>query len=236
MPRIAFISMLQEKKKEDEDTPFGERIMDAQNGTLFAPSKRPNVQGTELRGNKRSTPSALKKTFSREHKHRPVEASSKKPVPVFREVIQGGRRHVRDPRFDSLSGSYTEAAFKKRYSFLYDEALPAERKELKQTLSKAKSSKKQEELKAELGRITQQLKTEEARRKRESRIQKVKSMHKEATKGKKYYLKKSELKKRELILKYQELKESGQLEKYMEKRRKRNAAKEHRYLPQRKDI
>jgi hypothetical protein len=46
-----------------------------------------------------------------------------------------------------------------------------------------------------------------------------------------FYLKKSELRKRELMQRYTELKSSGKLDKYMEKRRKRNAAKDHRYVP-----
>jgi ribosomal RNA-processing protein 36 len=50
--------------------------------------------------------------------------------------------------------------------------------------------------------------------------------------GKKpYYLKKSEQRKMELLAKYQELKSGGGLERFMEKRRKRNAAKDHRYIP-----
>jgi ribosomal RNA-processing protein 36 len=50
--------------------------------------------------------------------------------------------------------------------------------------------------------------------------------------GKKpFYLKKSEQRRLELVAKYEELKGSGKLEKYLEKRRKKNAAKDHRYLP-----
>jgi ribosomal RNA-processing protein 36 len=46
-----------------------------------------------------------------------------------------------------------------------------------------------------------------------------------------FYLKKSEKKRLELVAKYEALKASGGLEKYMAKRRKKNAAKDHRYLP-----
>jgi ribosomal RNA-processing protein 36 len=46
-----------------------------------------------------------------------------------------------------------------------------------------------------------------------------------------YFLKKSEKRKMELVAKYEELKASGGLDKYMAKRRKKNAAKDHRYLP-----
>lgn len=50
--------------------------------------------------------------------------------------------------------------------------------------------------------------------------------------GKKpYFLGKAEKRKRELVAKYEELKSAGKLDKYMEKRRKKNAAKDHRYLP-----
>jgi hypothetical protein len=46
-----------------------------------------------------------------------------------------------------------------------------------------------------------------------------------------YFMSKAEKRKRLLVAQYEELKASGQLDKYMEKRRKKNAAKDHRYLP-----
>jgi ribosomal RNA-processing protein 36 len=46
-----------------------------------------------------------------------------------------------------------------------------------------------------------------------------------------FYLKKSEQRRLELLARYEELQASGKLEQYMAKRRKRNAAKDHRYLP-----
>lgn len=223
-----------------EELPLGEVARMAQVGMVPKRVRREQQQGDakpdQAPVGKSGQRDGAPKEFKREHKHRPVEMSSKKPVPVYREVIQGNRRHVRDPRFDSLGGEYSEKAFKKRYSFVYDEALPAEKKDVKQALEKTKSTRKKEKLKQKLQKITQQLKTEEARRKQETRRQKVmeKVRDKNKSNSSKFYLKKSELKKQELLLKYQELKESGHLEKYMEKRRKRNAAKDHRYLPARK--
>jgi len=182
-----------------------------------------------------------KTSFRRDNKHRPVEMSSKKRVSVLRDATLGlgdgsglmKKNRVRDPRFDSMAGSYSETAFKKRYSFIFDEKLPEERRELKESLSKIKSDRKRERLQRKLQKITQQIKTEENRRKQESRRDKVLQQHKEATKGQanKFHLKKSDMKKQELVLKYKELQESGGLERYMEKRRKRNAAKDHRYMP-----
>ena len=186
-------------------------------------------------------PRKRKHTFAREHKHRPVEMSSKQPVSVLRDSTLGlgdgsgimKRNRTRDPRFDSLSGNYSERAFKKRFSFIFDEKIPEEQRNIKESLSKVKSSSKKARLEKKLQRLQQQLRTEEARRKQEARKQKVMESHREATRGQstKFHLKRSEIKKQELLLKYNELKENGSLEKYMEKRRKKNAAKDHRYVP-----
>jgi ribosomal RNA-processing protein 36 len=55
----------------------------------------------------------------------------------------------------------------------------------------------------------------------------------EAVKGGKgvFFQKRSEKKKQELIRRYEELKATGRLEKVMAKRQKKNAAKDHRYVP-----
>lgn len=50
--------------------------------------------------------------------------------------------------------------------------------------------------------------------------------------GKKpFYLKKSEKKRQELVARFHELKASGRLEKVLAKKRKKNASKDHRYVP-----
>ncbi len=50
--------------------------------------------------------------------------------------------------------------------------------------------------------------------------------------GKKvYFPKRSDKKRQELVRKYEELKVSGRLERAMAKRRKKNAAKDHRFMP-----
>eukprot|EP00976_Prorocentrum_cordatum_P098424 1191392-Prorocentrum_minimum.AAC.1 len=41
----------------------------------------------------------------------------------------------------------------------------------------------------------------------------------------------ADARKQELIEKYKQLKKSGKLEKFLETRRKKNAAKDHRYIP-----
>jgi ribosomal RNA-processing protein 36 len=147
-------------------------------------------------------------------------------------------REARDPRFeDPLSSGAARAEelakFKSRYSFLYDEQLPAERKELAVAVKKTKSLARKVELQAELAAVNAQLRAEGERRKRDTSARQVKAREREAVKAGKapFYLKKSERKRQELISKFEALKAAGQLDRYMEKRRKKNAAKDHRYLP-----
>lgn len=40
----------------------------------------------------------------------------------------------RDPRFENLSGKFSTDQFRKQYAFVYDEALPEERNNLKRQL------------------------------------------------------------------------------------------------------
>lgn len=172
----------------------------------------------------------------RANKNRPVEMSSKKPVSRFREVIQAPKRVVRDPRFESLCGNYEESKFKTSYKFLYDEELPAEKKRLQELLQKGKAGAASEETQKHINWIDTQLKEEQLRRKRSQKSSEHKQKEREAVKqGKKpFYTKKSDARKQELLAKYEELKASGKLEAYLAKRRRKNAAKDHRYMPYRR--
>ncbi|KAG7670189.1 hypothetical protein Ndes2526A_g06522 [Nannochloris sp. 'desiccata'] len=220
-----------------QDIPLGQLIAIKQDGSTAGPEMRARAQNL----------SKVKQTsFKREHKHRPVEMSSKKPVPVLREAFQGGKHRGKDPRFDPLTarvrgssktiGDTSDDRAKKRYAFLYDETLPQEKHELQEALKKTKSESKKAEIKAQLGRLTQHTKAEALRRKKESAEKEERSKRSQARAAGKspYYLKKSERKRQEILAKYEELKATGGLERYMEKRRKKNAAKDHRYLPSRR--
>ena len=220
-----------------QDIPLGQLIAIKQDGSTAGPEMRARAQKL----------SKVKQTsFKREHKHRPVEMSSKKPVPVLREAFQGGKHRGKDPRFDPLTarvsgggkniGDTSNDRAKKRYAFLYDEKLPEEKRELQEALKRTKSESKKAEIKAQLSRLTQDTKAEALRRKKESTEKDERSKRSQARAAGKspYYLKKSEKKRQEILAKYEELKATGGLERYMEKRRKKNAAKDHRYLPSRR--
>lgn len=59
------------------------------------------------------------KNTGRLNKNRPMEVSCKKPVSRLREVIQAPKKVVRDPRFESLCGTFDEKQFKSKYNFLF---------------------------------------------------------------------------------------------------------------------
>ncbi|KAL4432830.1 hypothetical protein ABPG77_008156 [Micractinium sp. CCAP 211/92] len=211
---------------EDDGPTLGQLVALRQDGSTSAAAMKARARAARH--------AAASGSFKRGGKHRPAEMSSKRPVPVLRDTLQGGKREVRDPRFESLSaGQYSEEQFKRRYAFLYDEKLPQERAELKAALKKAKGAGPRAELQAQLTRVEQQLRSEEARRRREGFKHQVKAKERAAVKeGKKpFFLKKSEQRRLELLAKYEELKATGKLDKFMAKRRKKNAAKSHKHLP-----
>ncbi|GIL84183.1 hypothetical protein Vretimale_15828 [Volvox reticuliferus] len=176
---------------------------------------------------------ASARTFRRESKDRPVEMSSKRPVGRFREVIQVPRKKACDPRFDSTAGPPPVDAFRRRYSFLYNEMLPQEKAELQNKLKKERNPNQRSRLQSQLQRVEAAMRDEDLRRRTQKLESEWKSKERGAVAAGKtpYFLKASDKKRLALLAKYQELKERGKLDKFMEKRRKKNAAKDHRYLP-----
>lgn len=182
---------------------------------------------------------AKEKKFKREHKDRPQEVSSKRAVARFREVMQAPHSERRDPRFDSGPSagagpsSSTADASRSRYSFLFNDMLPREKADLQAKIKKESNPKFKARLQAQLQRVEQSLKDEDLRRRTSALEKDWKAKERAAVAaGKKpYFLKDSERKRLALLAKYQALQERGKLDKFMEKRRKKNAAKDHRYLP-----
>ncbi|VVA91122.1 unnamed protein product [Arabis nemorensis] len=190
-------------------------------GSRAAPSKKP---------------SQVKKT-GRANKNRPMELSCSKPVSRYREVVHVPKKVVRDPRFDSLGGKLDVEGFRKRYNFFFEDKLPVEREELKKQLKKTRDPEQVHELKNRLSYVEKWLKYDPStNNKGKAILTEHKKKEREAAKeGKQpYYLKKSEIRKQMLIEKYNSLKESGKLSSYIDKRRKKNATKDHRYMPYRR--
>ncbi|KAJ3087658.1 hypothetical protein HK102_010559 [Quaeritorhiza haematococci] len=199
-------------------------------------------------------PTERKKPPKRENKNMPMEVTSKRPVSRMREVVEVPKLKARDPRFDPLCGQLNEGLFKSSYGFVFN----YEENEIKMLREKIGKEKNPGE-KAKMQKLLQRmLSKREARDKKDRRQKIVRDWRKNelelAKQGKKpYYLKEADIKKLELVDKFQRLKgESSfldkdssskkkkqenpekaalKLEKYLEKKRKRNAAKERRFLP-----
>ncbi|KAK1632454.1 hypothetical protein QYE76_006769 [Lolium multiflorum] len=144
---------------------------------------------------------------------------------------------VRDPRFEPVYGDVDKEGFRKRYNFLFDKELPAEKEKLQKSMKKLKDPNAIEEVKSQITWIDKQLRSN-PQKNVESEILRghIKKEREAAKAGKQpYYLKKSEIRQRKLMDKYNELKETGKLDAFIEKRRKKNASKDHRYMPYRRD-
>ncbi|KAJ7952372.1 ribosomal RNA processing protein 36-like [Quillaja saponaria] len=176
------------------------------------------------------------KMSRRANKNRPMEASSKKPVPTFRDIVQAPKKVARDPRFESLCGTLDTEGFRKRYNFLFENELPAEKEALHKKLKKCKDPKIINEVEERISWIDKQLKSDTTKRADADILAKHKKKEREAAKqGKRpFYMKKSEIREQRLIEKYKELKASGKLEKFIEKKRRKNAAKDHKFMPYRR--
>nr|XP_032818601.1 ribosomal RNA processing protein 36 homolog [Petromyzon marinus] len=180
----------------------------------------------------RAAASAAGGAPKRSDKNRPVEMSSKCPVGRLRQVISMKKQVVRDPRFDDLSGTFSETIFQSTYSFL-DSIRQREKKELEKGLKKVKSSDRKQEMEYLLQRMENQ---ERAKQKQEKRREAELKAKREARElmlqgHSPFYAKKSELRKQELAEKYQALKKSGKVDKFLSQKRKRNAQRDRRKLP-----
>ncbi|CAI5723953.1 hypothetical protein KXD40_001084 [Peronospora effusa] len=172
---------------------------------------------------------------SKEHranKNQPLELSSKRAVGRFRQVVEVKKKRLLDPRFEAQSGRLNEDLFNKSYAFL-DEYKQRELQQLKQQLKKTKSVAKKDELKHEIALRQQEMTEKQKRDKIQSALTKRKREEREAVASGKgaFYLKRKDKKKVELQAKFQDLQETGRLSKFMAKKRKKNASKDHRWLP-----
>ncbi|XP_077082353.1 ribosomal RNA processing protein 36 homolog [Siphateles boraxobius] len=170
--------------------------------------------------------------MKRLNKHRPQEISAKKHVPFLRKVVPVKKRISRDPRFDDLSGEFKPEIFNQTHKFIND-LREKEAQLVKKNLKKAKSKTKKGELKALLKRMeNQQRERQRQEQDREKELEFKRKQRELVGQGHKpFYLKKSDMKKLELAEKYSELKRSGKLENFLSKKRKRNATKDRKKLP-----
>ncbi|XP_015584831.1 ribosomal RNA processing protein 36 homolog [Cephus cinctus] len=174
---------------------------------------------------------AKKTEFKRENKNRPREASAKKQVPRYMEVVPLKKTAPRDPRFDSLCGTFNEKAFKHSYAFL-TKLRESDLEALKKELKESDDPKRIKKIKYLIQRLENQLR-EENKRKLEEERNKIEKQEiaEDIKEGKKpSFRKKSEKKILNLVSQYEELKTTGKLKKHIQRLRKKNTTKDRRKL------
>lgn len=106
--------------------------------------------------------------FKRANKNRPREESAKKQVPRFKEVVTVKKKVIRDPRFDSLCGTYNEKAFKNSYSFL-SQVRENDLQSLKKELETEEDPKRIKKIKYLIQRLENQLREENRKKEKEEK-------------------------------------------------------------------
>ncbi|XP_033217590.1 ribosomal RNA processing protein 36 homolog isoform X2 [Belonocnema kinseyi] len=169
--------------------------------------------------------------FKRENKNRPREISAKKQVPRFKEVVHVKKCVARDPRFDSLCGTFNEKAFNHSYSFLH-EVKKNDLKALKEELNNSQDPKTIKKIKYLIQRLENQLREEKKKKLKLEQQHEEKQEIIQAIKegGKPNFKKKSEKRILQLASQFEELKNTGKIKKHIRRVRKKNLTKERQKL------
>lgn len=211
-----------------KDVPLGEVVeMQSEASAPRGMKQRMAVAASSRGKGGRSTES------KRRGKKAPVEVSAKEGAGgALKLPERGGNKQGRDPRFDPMAREGEREA-RERYSFVYDEAMPAERERVKKQLKKERKAEKRGELQRHLNRLQQQLDKEQERRQKEREEQARRQREKELVKkGKKpFYPKRSQVREEHLRRKFRQLKRERRLSKFLQRRRRRLQAREKPLLP-----
>ncbi|XP_066599074.1 ribosomal RNA processing protein 36 homolog [Prorops nasuta] len=167
-----------------------------------------------------------KNDFKRANKNRPQEMSSKKPMFKIQQHLPLKRTVPRDPRFDSLCGTYNAKAFKNAYSFI-DKMKENDLKALKDELKNSDDPKMIKKVKYLIQRLENQLKEgKKQEQMKEQKSNENKHIIKSIKEGKRpAYKKKSEKKLLNLVSQYEQLSDQGKVKKHIERLRKKNLHK-----------
>lgn len=219
----------------DEEKTLGEIISTAKEQEVYAIQR--GLKAKDMKnGGGRPTEETAKELKKRGKKSRPREISSRKPVAVGRERCLGlesstKNRSVKrfDPRFEEHCGDLREEHVERNYAFV--EGLREKRRGQLQKAVKKKNDDVDAVMELE------KMKQDDVRRKnvlrRREILQRFKKDEKEAVKrGKQpYFLKEKDIRKLESKARYEELKKVGGVKKYIEKRRRKQASKDRKLLP-----
>ncbi|KAJ3112706.1 rRNA biogenesis protein rrp36 [Phlyctochytrium bullatum] len=174
----------------------------------------------------------------RKSKHAPQELPATRAVSRKRVVVETQQLKTRDPRFDSLSGSFNQGLFEKSYGFL-DDYRKKEIAMISERLKKEKDPEERSALKQLHQAMISSQKTREVEEQRKSVLRDWRKKETEAVKsGKKpYFLKNNESGEKKKMFLTEKFKNMtpAQVEKALEKKRKNKASSERRFMPYRRE-
>ncbi|ODM94973.1 Ribosomal RNA processing protein 36 [Orchesella cincta] len=228
----------EEEESENEDdtkkTPLRSQLKDLSFIELEALKQKMGLKeyNEAMFGNKTGKKQGKKTKFERKNKNRPLEISSKRRVPKFREVVKVSKKsQKKDPRFDDACGEYSEKFFNTEYNFLRD-LQKTEAEHLKKNMKTVDDNDKKREIRKFIQKVSDKEKAIVAKEKEDKRDLQLKEENKKRLEeGKRpFFVKKSTKKFMDLVEKYDELKSSGGLEKYLKKKRKKNAVRDRKFL------
>lgn len=136
--------------------------------------------GTDLTRRKRSGEG--NNDFKRANKNRPREMSSKIQVPRYKEVVSVKKKIIRDPRYDSLCGTYNEKAFKNSYKFL-KYVIDKDIKMLKDELKEEQDPKRIDKIKYLIKRLENRMREDNRKEVKERKLMEEKMNKIEALKS-----------------------------------------------------
>ena len=177
---------------------------------------------------------SLKKE-GRSNKNAPAVMKSNKPVRRLRIDADNTTRKSRDPRFAEGSGNLSHDKFLQAYSFL-DKYQEDEITSIAQSLKKVRNDDDKEVLKGELMKRKQEMTERRRSLKIKDRLSAARAEEREKVKNGKmpFHLDRNAKKVIALEERFDELKGEGKLNSFLLKKRKKNANKDHRWLPSRR--
>jgi ribosomal RNA-processing protein 36 len=234
------------EREDDTDMPLWKRLnllASRENDEAFTMVKIPTKismrkKAIDIQDEKSKMITNIKKTLKKEgrsNKNAPAVMKSNKPVRRLRIDADNTTRKSRDPRFAEGSGNLSHDKFLQAYSFL-DKYQEDEITSIAQSMKKVRSDEDKEILKGELMKRKQEMTERRRSLKIKGRLSAARAEEREKVKNGKmpFHLDRNAKKVIALEERFDELKGEGKLNSFLLKKRKKNANKDHRWLPSRR--
>jgi ribosomal RNA-processing protein 36 len=233
-------------REDDTDLPLWKRLnllANRENDEAFTMVKIPTKlsmrkKAIDIQDEKSKMITNNKKSLKKEgrsNKNAPAVMKSNKPVRRLRIDADNTTRKSRDPRFAEGSGNLSHDKFLQAYSFL-DKYQEDEITSIAQSMKKVRNDEDKEILKGELMKRKQEMTERRRSLKIKDRLSAARAEEREKVKNGKmpFHLDRNAKKVIALEERFDELKGEGKLNSFLLKKRKKNANKDHRWLPSRR--